>query len=84
MFLAMRPGDSAYESIVLGEEHCNTRVNLANSQGDQHCEAFSRMTDPMGGCSCRVIRVVDSARSAFSEVPDGNYVRYGYITTTTS
>lgn len=34
--------EGAYESVVVGQEHCDTSVYLANSQGDQHLGQSSR------------------------------------------
>lgn len=31
-------GLEAYQAVVLGQEDCDARVHLANSQGDQHGE----------------------------------------------
>jgi hypothetical protein len=37
----MRPGAAcAYKAIILGEEDGNTRVYLADCQGDEHREMF--------------------------------------------
>lgn len=73
-----RQGVDAYEAVVLGQEHGDTGVYLADSQGDQHgvgSLSGGTVVDVDGEVVVRygVRRTgVDPARSALSEARGGN------------
>lgn len=68
-------GLRAYKAVVLGQEDCDARVYLANSQRDQHGEWKSGASErdwllwwsEMRETRCSKARCLDSARSALSE-----------------